>query len=166
MKNLYTPSRAMFLALSCMLVLLAGCKSTSTPQGVHPLAIPVGGGVDFEFEAPADGIVFIVDSKNNQLISSRSVRVGEVYRFGDDSLEMVRLIGLREHGPSFTLRTDYGEKEKFPEVPSMKTPLLAVYFATLEQMDFKSDQLQPRADPGSKSNSEPSVEELGSVLVQ
>lgn len=166
MKHYDTLRLASILTLSFTLVLLAGCKSTSTPAGVHPLAIPVGGGVDFEFEAPADGIVFIVDSKNNQLVSSRSVRSGEVYRFGDDSLEMVRLIGLREHGPSFTLRTDFGESEKFPEVPSMKTPLMAVYFATLEQMDFRSDQLEPRADPGAPSQPEPSVEELGSVLVQ
>ena len=155
----------MLLALS--LILLVGCKSnTGTPQGVHPLATPVGGGVDFEFEAPADGIVFIVDSNNNQLVSSRSVRVGEVYRFGDDSLEMVRLIGLREHGPSFTLRTDYGEKEQFPEVFSMKTPLLAAYFVTLEQMKFTSDQPQPQAEPGEKTMSKPSVEDLESVLAQ
>lgn len=160
------PLYVLVLFLSCSLVLLSGCKSTSTPAGVHPLAIPVGGGVDFEFEAPADGVVFIVDSQKNQLVSSRSVGVGEVYRFGDDSLEMVRLIGLREHGPSFTLRTDFGQQEKFPEVPSMRTPQLAVYFATLEQMNLTAKRLEPRADPSDAPRSEPSVEELQRVLVQ
>lgn len=153
--------------LGLLLSLMTGCQSTSTPAGVHPSAVPVGGGVDFQFEAPADGVVFIVDSQKNQLVSSRSVRVGEVYRLGDNSLEMVRLIGLREHGPSFTLRTDYGEKdENFPEVPAMKVPTFAVYFATLEQMEFKSDRMQPRADPSPEPSTEPSVEELEKILVQ
>lgn len=155
-----------FAALALALILLTGCKSTATPAGVHPQAIPVGGGVDFEFEAPADGVVFLVDSKNNQLVSSRSVRAGEVYRMGDNSLEMVRLIGLREHGPSFTLRTDFGEDEKFPEVPGMKAPTFAVYFATLQQMDFTTDRLQPRAEPGNEAGTEPSVDELEKILVQ
>jgi hypothetical protein len=161
------------IKLLCVLTLmvgvasLPGCKSTATPAGVHPSAIPVGGGVDFEFEAPADGVIFVVDSRNNELVSSRSIRSGDVYRLGDDSYEMVRLIGLREHGPSFTLRTDYsdGERKSFPEVQSMKTPVFAVYFASLEQMQFKAgDAGEPRtAQP---SATEPSIEELESLLLQ
>lgn len=151
------------LALILVAITLTGCKSTDTPSGVHPKAIPVGGGVDFEFEAPADGVVFIIDSQKNQLVTSRSIRNGEIYRLGDNSRELVRLIGLREHGPSFTLRTDYGkEKESFPEVPDMKTPTFALFFATLEQMEFKSDRLQPRAEPGN----EPSIDELEQILIQ
>jgi len=161
-----TYSTVLFLALS--LAFLPGCKNSATPAGVHPKAIPVGGGVDFEFEAPADGVVFIVDSQKNQLVTSRSVRAGEVYRLGDNSLELVRLIGLREHGPAFTLKTDYGDgdKEGFPEVPGMKTPTFAVFFATLEQMEFTTDRLQPRAQPGPEPDAEPSVDDLEKILVQ
>lgn len=156
-----------FAPLALALIFVTGCQSNATPAGVHPLAIPVGGGVDFEFEAPADGVVFVVDSQKNQLVSSRSIRMGEVYRLGDNALEMVRLIGLRDHGPSFTLRTDFGEeKESFPEVPGMKVPTFAVFFATLEQMDFTTDRLQPRAEPGTESGTEPSVDELEKILVQ
>jgi len=156
------------LVLALMAVLLTGCQNSGTPAGVHQKAIPVGGGVDFEFEAPSDGVVFIVDSRNNQLVTSRSIRAGELYRLGDNSLELVRLIGLREYGPSFTLRTDYGdgEKESFPEVPGMKTPVFAVYFATLEQMEFKTERLQPRAEPGPESSTEPSIDELEKLLIQ
>lgn len=154
-------------ALALFMVLAQGCKSTATPAGVHPKAVPVGGGVDFEFEAPADGVVFIVDSQRNQLISSRSIRAGEVYRLGDNSLELVRLIGLRNHGPSFTLRTDYGkDQESFPEVPGMKTPNFAAYFATLQQMEFTTDRLQPRAEPGAEEGTEPSLLELEQILIQ
>lgn len=151
-----------------LLSLNAGCKSTATPAGVHAKAVPVGGGVDFEFEAPADGVVFIVDSRNNELVSSRSIRMGEVYRLGDNALELVRLIGLREHGPSFTLRTDFGDgqRESFPEVPGMKTPNFAAYFATLEQMDFTGGRLQPRAEPGEEAATEPSLQELEKILIQ
>ena len=160
-----TYSTILFLALG--LVIFTGCKSTATPQGVHPKAVPVGGGVDFEFEAPADGVVYVVDSNKNQLVTSRSIRVGEVYRLGDNSLELVRLIGLREYGPSFTLRTDFGDgKEKFPEIPGMKTPTFAVYFATLQQMDFTTDRMQPRADPSPESANEPSVDDLEKILIQ
>lgn len=155
------------IPLMLSLIVMAGCKSTATPAGVHPKAVPVGGGVDFEFEAPADGVVFIVDSQKNQLISSRSVRAGEVYRLGDNSLELVRLIGLRNHGPSFTLRTDYGkEQESFPEVPGMKTPTFAAYFATLQQMDFNTDRQPPRAEPGAEEATKPSLQELEKILVQ
>ena len=154
-------------ALVLLGILLSGCQSTATPAGVHPKAIPVGGGVDFEFEAPADGVVFIVDSRNNQLVTSRSIRMGDVYRLGDNSMELVRLIGLREHGPSFTLRTDFGDgKEKFPEVPGMKTPTFAVYFATLQQMEFATERLQPRAEPGPEAAEEPSVDDLEKILIQ
>lgn len=156
------------LVLALIVVSLTGCQTKGTPAGVHPKAIPVGGGVDFEFEAPADGVVFIVDSQKNQLVTSRSIRSGELYRLGDNALEMVRLIGLREHGPSFTLRTDFGdgEKQSFPEVPGMKTPTFAIYFATLEQMEFTTDRLQPRADPTPEPSTEPSVDELEKILIQ
>lgn len=156
---MYAGKIAVILSFVAALAILSGCKSKSTPQGVHPLAVPVGGGVDFEFEAPADGVVFVVDSRNNELVSSRSIRAGEVYRLGDNSLEMVRLIGLREHGPSFALRTDYGEKESFPEVQSMKTPVFAVYFASLEQMQFNAERQTPQ-------RAEPSIEELESLLLR
>jgi hypothetical protein len=156
------------LVLALIVILQTGCQSTGTPAGVHPKAIPVGGGVDFEFEAPTDGVVFIVDSQKNQLVTSRSIRSGELYRLGDNALELVRLIGLREHGPSFTLRTDFGdgERQSFPEVPGMKTPTFALYFATFEQMEFTTDRLQPRADPTPAPSTEPSVDELEKILVQ
>lgn len=159
--------KAFTTALILILIasLLTGCKNTATPQGVHPTAIPVGGGVDFEFEAPADGVIFIVDSRNNQLVTSRSIRAGEFYRLGDNSLELVRLIGLREHGPSFTLKTDYdeGQKNTFPEVQTMKSPTFAVFFATLEQMQLNGNRLQPRAEPG--PDVEPSVDDLEKILI-
>ena len=153
-------------ALAFALILSTGCKSSGKPAGVHDAAIPVGGGVDFEFEAPADGVIFIVDSRNNELVTSRSIRMGDVYRLGDNSLELVRLIGLREHGPSFTLKTDYadGQNSSFPEVRTMKTPTFAVYFASLEQMQFKGNRLEPRAEPG--SDNEPSIDDLEKVLIQ
>ena len=162
------PTTFFALTLACAAVLLTGCNSTATPQGVHPLAVPVGGGVDFEFEAPADGVIFIVDSRNNELVSSRSIRMGDVYRLGDNSLELVRLIGLREHGPSFTLKTDFseGQQTSFPEVQTMKTPTFAVYFASLEQMQFEAGREERRVEPGPEPNTEPSVEDLGRVLVQ
>jgi hypothetical protein len=163
-----TITRTFVLALACTALFLTGCKSTSTPAGVHPTAIPVGGGVDFEFEAPADGVIFIVDSRNNELVSSRSIRMGDVYRLGDNSLELVRLIGLREHGPSFTLKTDYddGKQNTFPEVKTMKSPTFAVFFATLEQMQLDGNRLQQRAEPGPEPETEPSIDDLEKILIQ
>ena len=162
-----TINRTFVLALACAVLYLPGCKNTSTPAGVHPMAIPVGGGVDFEFEAPSDGVIFIVDSRNNELVTSRSIRTGEVYRLGDNSLELVRLIGLREHGPSFTLKTDYseGQQNTFPEVRTMKSPTFAVYFSSLDQMQLNAgERLQPRAEPG--PDNEPSIDDLEKILIQ
>lgn len=154
------------LILGLCIIFMQGCKSTAIPAGVHAKAIPVGGGVDFEFIAPADGIVFIVDSQKNQLVTSRSVRTAETYRLGDNALELVRLIGLRNHGPSFTLRTDFGdEDERFPEVPGMKTPTFALYYATLEQMQLKTSPLQPKAEDAGSTN-EPSIQELEQIFIQ
>jgi hypothetical protein len=68
--------------LAGVTLLGGGCRST-----VPERARQVGGGVDMQFTAPTNGLIYLVDTKEKAILLSRSVTQGEAFRFFQGKVE-------------------------------------------------------------------------------
>ncbi|MBN1362568.1 MAG: hypothetical protein JW993_18365 [Sedimentisphaerales bacterium] len=66
-----------------LIIIVAGCRST---PAMRPAELPanvqvVGGGVMINWEAPADGTVYLVDKTSGKVIVTQTVEQGDPYEF-------------------------------------------------------------------------------------
>jgi len=124
--------------------LLTGCQSR-LPQGVHPDAIPVGSGIYLEFEAPVDGIVFVVDSKTNEAVYSTTISAGHELELLEDSDSTTIIAAMLAFGPRATYHSNAFQEPTPEEMSALRFTQFALYFVPLSKLDLGPDQ---EADSG------------------
>jgi hypothetical protein len=74
----------------------------------------VGGGLMIQWQAPADGIVYLVERRSGRLVETRALRAGEVYDFAIRTVveaeDMRRLIGIPVARAEFLLYFEPSER--------------------------------------------------------
>lgn len=117
------------------LSLLAGCHGR-LPQGVPGEAVEVGGGSMFQFTAPTDGILCIVDTQRKSLFASKTMKAGEEVKFEGGDEDVMLLLGLREHGTSFWAALESNEQKALAMLEGIEMPVFALYFTPMHDLDL------------------------------
>lgn len=98
--------------------LLGGCASSRPLQadGLPGEEYLVGGGVMIEWEAPADGTVYLVEKQTSKIIETRSLKEGESYSFsvasGAQAQEFETVLGIDFSEARFLLYFKPAERER------------------------------------------------------